>query len=49
MSGGRAYARQLGLDWKVFLDAGIPVSELQLTGNEFAIRLAAEALKDSHG
>lgn len=41
--GARAFAAGEGLDWSRFLREGIPASELEATGNAFAIQAAAAA------
>ena len=47
---GRAWAKRLGLDWGRFVRDGIEDSELEATGNAFAIALAKHARSEAgHG
>lgn len=41
--GARSWARSRGYDWSRFLADGIPVVELEASGDALALRVASEA------
>ena len=46
---GRAFAKELGLDWAKFRREGIDSAELEATGNPYAIALAKHAKEQARG
>lgn len=48
-AGGREFFRRYDLDWNDFLTNGIPVSELEKTGDYFALKVAARARAEQNG
>ena len=44
--GARAFFERHGLDWSEFLRSGIPVDELEQTGDAMALQVSAAARAD---
>lgn len=41
-SGARAFCAQHNVDWKVLRTTGVPASELEATGDAFALKIVEE-------
>lgn len=46
-SGARQWWESHGFSWREFVDAGIPISKLEATGDPFAMKVVASAKGDT--